>query len=434
MPRRRARIPLHVFLNARLTGTLTRQASGAIEFRYAPGWLAWEHALPVSLSLPLREERFSGGSVQAVFDNLLPDGDAMRRRIAEQVHAQGHDVFSLLAAIGRDCVGALQMLPEGEEPGPAGAVAGKVATPQTIAQTVRELAEVPLGMRDEGEFRISIAGAQEKTALLRWRGRWHIPSGSTATTHILKPQIGRLRNGVDLSQSVENEYLCLRLAKAFGLRVAGAEISDFDNVRVLVVERFDRHWTRNGRLLRVPQEDFCQALGVPSAHKYELDGGPGIREALELLRGSDDPEADQKAFFRAQIIFWLLGATDGHAKNFSVHLLPGGRFRLAPTYDIMSVQPYIDAHQLPWKRAKLAMAIGDRRRRQLNSVMPRHFLQTAGRARMHARGVEQTLAEITGTVEHALGAAEADLPDGFPKKLAASIFAGVRARAKLLTQ
>ncbi|MGH8310638.1 MAG: HipA N-terminal domain-containing protein, partial [Steroidobacteraceae bacterium] len=87
MPRRRARIPLHVFLNARLTGTLTRQTSGAIEFRYAPGWLAWEHALPISLSLPLREERFSGGSVQAVFDNLLPDGDAMRRRIAEQVHA-----------------------------------------------------------------------------------------------------------------------------------------------------------------------------------------------------------------------------------------------------------------------------------------------------------------------------------------------------------
>lgn len=309
-------------------------------------WLSWAHALPISLSLPLREDPYSGEPVMAVFDNLLPDSESVRRQIAERVQATGSDAYSLLAKLGRDCVGALQLLPEGIEPGTPGAVQGHAASTHDIARKLAALAHSPLGVSEDEEFRISIAGAQEKTALLRWRNRWHIPRGTTATTHILKPQIGRLPSRIVLSQSVENEYLCLKLTKAFGLPSAEVAIEDFEDQRVLVVERFDRLWSRGRkRLLRVPQEDCCQALSVPPGLKYESDGGPGMNDVLDLLQGSDESESDRRSFLKAQLIFWLLGATDGHAKNFSVFLHPGGRFGMTPLYDVMSAQPALDAHQ-----------------------------------------------------------------------------------------
>ena len=341
MPRRPAHAPLAVFLNGRLVGELRRSASGAVDFRYDPSWLSWEHAIPVSLSLPLREQRFVGAPVIAVFENLLPDDEPIRRAMAARVKAPGADVYSLLSAVGRDCVGALQFLPQGEEPGEAGAISGRAISPEEIARIIANLAAAPLGLDEEGEFRISLAGAQEKTALLHWQGKWHVPHGATATTHILKPRIRERRGGVDLSDSVENEYLCMKLAGALGLPVAPVEIHTFAGEQVLVVERFDRLWTRDNRLLRIPQEDCCQALAVPPALKYEPEG-PGMADILNLLKASDDPAEDQKLFLKAQIVYWLLGATDGHAKNFSLRLMPGGRFRMTPLYDIMSTQPYVD--------------------------------------------------------------------------------------------
>src|SRR5882672_7311708 len=259
MARKRAHRPLNVFLNSRPVGRLTKKPSGAIDFEYEPSWLTWEHTFPVSLSLPLREDRYVGEPVVAVFDNLLPDNDEIRRRVAERTHADGTDAYSLLAAIGRDCVGALQFLPDGSEPGPAGEVRGEAVDDTRIAGIIAELNVAPLGIRDDDEFRISIAGAQQKTALLFWNGGWHIPRGCTATTHILKPQIGVRRDGVDLSRSVENEHFCMKMTAALGLPTARTEIVDFRDQRVLAVERFDRTWTSDHRLLRIPQEDCCQA-------------------------------------------------------------------------------------------------------------------------------------------------------------------------------
>ena len=183
MVRRRARIPLNVFLGSRLVGCLHRQRSGAVEFQYDPSWLDWEHTLPVSISLPLREDRYLGDPVMAVFDNLLPDPESMRRRVAERIGAEGHDAYSLLAKLGRDCVGALQILPEGQEPGPAGLVEGRAVDDAEIAGKIQNLERAPLGLDDDAEFRISIAGTQEKTAFLYLNERWHIPRGTTATTH-----------------------------------------------------------------------------------------------------------------------------------------------------------------------------------------------------------------------------------------------------------
>lgn len=178
--------------------------------------------------------------------------------------------------MGRDCVGALQFLPEDSELPPAGAIDARVLSDAEIADILADLGRNPLGIGDDQDFRISLAGAQQKTALLYWKDAWHLPHGTTATTHILKPQIGKLPSGLDLSNSVENEYLCLKLVKALGVPVANAEIIDFAGKRVLVVERFDRQWTRDKRLLRLPQEDCCQALSIPPSRKYESDGGPGI--------------------------------------------------------------------------------------------------------------------------------------------------------------
>jgi serine/threonine-protein kinase HipA len=432
MPRRRRLQRLNVFLNSRHIGQLNRETSGAIDFRYDPDWLAWDQTLPVSLSLPLREERYLGAPVVAVFDNLLPDNPGIRKRLAEQVGAEGVDAFSLLAALGRDCVGALQFMPEDAEPGPAGAVDGHEVAVAEVSAMLRNLARNPLGIDSDDDFRISIAGAQEKTALLRKEGRWLKPVGATATTHILKPQIGKLSNGIDLSNSVENEFLCLTLTKAFGLPSAAVEMATFDGEAALVVERFDRFWTSDARLLRVPQEDCCQALSVPWTQKYEKEGGPGIVSIAKLLAGSDIPDADQRHFLKSIIAFWLLGATDGHAKNFSIFLSPGGGFHMTPLYDVLSTQPNVDAGQIRHNQFKLAMAVGRSRHYVLGSIATRHFIETAGQAGFGRRTSTSVIDELLETVPGALDQTLAAIPPGFPEAIAASVTRGVKNRLEQL--
>jgi serine/threonine-protein kinase HipA len=432
MGRRPVHAPLNVYLNARPVGQLRRESSGAIDFKYDKDWLAWESAIPVSVSLPLREDRYIGATVSAVFDNLLPDSDDIRRRVAERSRAGGADAYHLLAAIGRDCVGALQFLPADIDPGEAGAIDARAVSDQEIAETVSNLARNPLGIGDDEDFRISIAGAQKKTALLYWKNKWHVPHGTTATTHIIKPQIGRLPNGIDLANSVENEYFCLELVAAFNLPAAKSNILDFAGTRVLAIERFDRTWTRDGRLLRLPQEDCCQALSVPPTRKYESDGGPGICKIMEFLRGSDTPDLDRTVLFKAQIVFWLLGATDGHAKNFSIRLAPGGRFHLAPLYDIMSAQPGRDAGQIRQNQMKLAMAVGSSRHYAVHTITGRHFVQTGIASGLSAKLVTSLIEEINDTAAKSIDKARATLPKDFPVKLAASIADGAIQRLKSL--
>lgn len=432
MARPRTRAPLDVYLNARIVGRLNRQSSGAIDFRYDPAWLRWEHALPISLSLPLREDRYVGAPVVAVFDNLLPDSQPIRRRMAERLNAEGTDAYSLLSKIGRDCVGALQLLPEGMAPGLPGTVDGRPVNDTYISKVLTDLGVIPLGVDENEEFRISLAGAQEKTALLFWRDKWNVPHGSTPTTHIFKPQIGRLPNGIDLSHSVENEFFCLRLAAAFGLPTAAATIASFKGTLALVIERFDRLWTSDGRLLRLPQEDCCQALSIPPTQKYESHGGPSMVSILELLKGSNQPDADRRTFLKAQIFFWLIGATDGHAKNFSIFLQPGARFQLTPLYDIMSVQPAVDARQLAWNKMKLALSVGKSRHYAVKQIAPRHFIETAAKGGVPNGVVQGIFKELETSEESAIAAATNNLPRTFPKQLSVSILRGLRLRMGLI--
>jgi len=428
--RKRTYAPLNVFLNSRLLGQLNREKSGAVRFQYHSEWINWEHAIPVSISLPLRADQFTGAPVLAVFENLLPDYDPIRRRVAERVGANGTDAFSLLTEIGRDCIGALQFLPEDQTPQPSNELAGTVLSEADVASLLKDLDVTPLGIRSENSFRISVAGAQEKTALLYNNGDWIQPSGTTPTTHIIKPQIGKLHNGIDLSNSVENEYVCLKLMKSFGLATANVEIGQFNKQKALLIERFDRRWTDDGRVVRLPQEDCCQALSVPPTAKYQSEGGPGILEIMDILRGSDEPIDDRRTFFKANILFWLIGATDGHAKNFSLALSSRGRFNMTPLYDVLSVQPSVDKKNLSHKDFKLAMRVGQSNQYNVERIRGRHFIDTG----VQAGAITELFEEIGKSADDAVEKTFSTLPKGFPKALTDSLAKAVKHRLKRLQE
>ena len=419
MPRKAARAPLNVFLNGQLVGQLAKKADGAVSFSYTTQWLERSDAFPVSLSLPLRATRFTGERVSAVFENLLPDSKPIRTRVAERVGAAGTDAYSMLAEIGRDCVGALQFLPDGVEPGSLAAIEGTPVDDAQIEAILKNLAKAPLGLNQDDDFRISIAGAQEKTALLRRGERWLKPTGTTPTTHLFKPQIGQLPNGIDLSNSVENEYFCLKLMSAFGLKANAAEMATFGETRTLIIERFDRLWAGDGRLLRLPQEDCCQAFSVAPTRKYENEGGPGIPAILDLLQGSDDHQGDQIAFLQSQMIFWLIGATDGHGKNYSIALLPGGRFRLTPFYDVLTAEPSLSAHQMGRNQMKLAMAVGAKRHYRMSEIHGRHFVETARAANMPDALTRRAVDGVMERCEAAFASVADELPKEFPQHILA---------------
>lgn len=401
MGRRRIHAPLDVLINGRRAGRLHKEAGGGVSFTYDPDWLSWENRFPISLSLPLRPAAWRGASVTAVFDNLLPDSAAVRKQVAERTGAQGVDSYSLLEQIGRDCIGAMQFLPDGADVGAPGTIEAEEISDREIEALLANLPRAPLGINPDEGFRISVAGAQEKTALLFHEGRWKRPLGTTPTTHILKPELGEIQMAwgpVDLRHSVDNEHYCLALMRAFGLPTAKTHIATFGSRRVLVVERFDRLWRADGRLLRLPQEDFCQALSVPSSRKYQDRGGPGVRAILEQLRESDDPLRDQALFFKSQVVFWLIGATDGHAKNFSLFLRPEGRFELTPFYDVLTAQPLFDAGQITHRAYRLAMSAGVSVRYRILGLHGRHFVESGKAAGLGPALMRRVLDEI---MEHA---------------------------------
>ncbi len=420
---------LGVFMNGVAVGDLDRERSGALSFTYDPAWLERPRPLPISRKFPLQENPYTGQSVRDYFDNLLPDDRQVRERVAARAQAGGTQAFDILEAVGRDCVGALQFYPMGEDPGPVKTVKGRPISNPEIASLLRNLRVNPLGINREQDFRISLAGAQSKTALLQQEGKWFLPEGATPTTHILKPMIGQVPDGPDLSLSVENEWICLRLLKAFGLRAAQAEIANFEGIKVLAVARFDRSWVGK-KLYRLPQEDLCQALGFGPEMKYESDHGPGIQDILSLLNESDERDQDRREFMKAQLVFWLIAAIDGHAKNFSLFIRPSG-FALAPLYDVMSAEPHINPKTLPIQKVKLAMSVGNKHYK-VREILPRHWIQTAAKSRFD--GIEVLMSEVAHATSNAIQAVSDELPKGFPSEVSDRIFHAMEARAKVLAK
>jgi len=432
---------LAVWANGVRVATWRMPARGDTELLYEAAWRESDSGRPLSLSLPfgVGNSPLRGQAVQSYFDNLLPDSADIRKRLAGRFRTDSTDPFDLLAAIGRDCVGAVQLLPLDDAPLGYDRIDGTPMSDEQIAAHLQGMvAPATPGQGADDDFRISIAGAQEKTALLWHEGEWLMPRGATPTTHILKLPLGLVGNmKADLTTSVENEWLCMQLLRAFELPVANTSIRDFAGRRVLCVERFDRQLHSSGTwIMRLPQEDFCQVYGIPPTRKYEADGGPGLPEIARVLASSERAEQDIAIVLQAQILFWMLAATDGHAKNFSIQLLPRGRYQLTPLYDVVSILPIMgDApNQFRRHKAKLAMAVsGKNRHYKLMEIQRRHFNAMApscGYGQSAEPLIERILERVPGAIEEV----NAQLPAGFPQRVVDAIFTGLQDAAAALRQ
>jgi serine/threonine-protein kinase HipA len=366
---------LNVIVGDAMAGRLVRHKGAKLEFTYDREYLANRALTPLSISMPLRAEPYPDQVINPWLWNLLPDNDAVLDRWSRQFHVSATSAFSLLStSVGEDCAGAVRFV-RPDDTDRALARQGTVAwlSDEDVAERLRELRKDTsdwLGSTFTGQF--SLAGAQAKTALLYQDGCWGVPSGSTPTTHILKPAIAGL-NEHDL-----NEHLCLDAARRSGLLAARTQIRRFGDETALVVSRYDRT-ARDGRIIRVHQEDLCQGLGLPPSKKYQNDGGPGVRDAATMLRRVMPPRIADLAISRfadALIWNWLIGGTDAHAKNYSL-LLSGRQVRLAPLYDIASALPY----RIHERKLRLAMKIGSEY--QLNPYRNR-WPAAAGDLGLHA--------------------------------------------------
>ena len=437
MARPANRHALGVWMNGIPVGRWSLGANGIDEFRYESSWLQHDLARPISLSLPLGESTLRGNVVSSFFDNLLPDSTDIRQRIRSRYGAASSSAFDLLAEIGRDCVGAVQLLPVDERPAQQELIEGRKVSDREIAEILKGLTAVgALGRLSDEEFRISLAGAQEKTALLRYENHWLIPHGSTPSTHIVKLPLGKIGGlGLDMSHSVENEWLCSKLASATGLATANCEIRRFGDVTALIVERFDRRFSGTKKsIVRIPQEDFCQLTGTASNRKYESDGGPGIKDIMDLLLGSQDAAKDRESFFTAQILFWILAAPDGHAKNFSVFIERGGRFRLTPLYDIMSAYPLLGKGNgfIPSQKLRMAMCFsGKNRHYEWERINPGHIRETARQCGMESIP-DAILSKLIREIPKAIETTNRSLPKDFPSEVSDMIFEGMTKRISLL--
>jgi serine/threonine-protein kinase HipA len=343
---------LIALLNGKEVGRVRNDARGRLTFVYDDDWRKAPDAYPLSLSAPLAAREHGPSVVQAFLWGLLPDNELVLGRWATKFQVSARNVFALVSHVGEDCAGAVQFVTPDRLDAIRSGKEDKVEwlDESDISKRLQMLRadhgawRLP---RDTGQF--SLAGAQPKTALLLQNKLWGIPCGRIPTTHILKPPTGHFDG------HSENEHFCLMLARSLGLPAAQSKVMRFEKEIAIVIERYDRQHDGN-QIVRIHQEDVCQALGIMPTKRYQNEGGPSTADIVELVRiNSTDREADVNTFVDAIGFNWLIAGTDAHAKNYSLLLGSGPHVRLAPLYDIASILPYdeFDRHKL-----KLAMKIG----------------------------------------------------------------------------
>lgn len=342
---------LIALLGGKEVGRVQRDGHGRLSLSYSDEWRADPDAYPLSLSMPVAAREHRRSAIETFLWGLLPDNERVLERWAAKFQVSARNVFALLSHVGEDCAGAVQFVTPDRLDAIRSGAEDKIEWLEEadIAQRLKTLRTDHAAWRlpgDTGQF--SLAGAQPKTALLLDGERWGIPSGRLPTTHILKPPTGAFDG------HAENEHICLMLARSLGLPAVQSRVMKFGDEIAIVIERYDR--LRQGNdILRVHQEDICQALGIMPTKKYQNEGGPSPSDIIELLRAaSTDRDADVATFAAALGFNWLIGGTDAHAKNYSL-LLSGPLVRLAPLYDVASILPY---DKFDKRKVKLAMKIG----------------------------------------------------------------------------
>lgn len=377
---------LVALLDGKEVGRVRNDARGRLTFVYDNSWREGEGAYPLSLSMPLAAEEHGPAVVHAFLWGLLPDNERVLDRWARKFQVSARNVFALISHVGEDCAGAVQFVTPDRQEALKSGKDDKVEwlNEAAIAKRLQALREDHAAWRlprDTGQF--SLAGTQPKTALLLQKGRWGVPSGRIPTTHILKPPTGHFDG------HAENEHICLLLAGQLGFPVAETKVKQFEKEIAIVVERYDRLVVGND-IVRIHQEDICQARGIMPTKKYQNEGGPSPSDIVELLRTySTDREADIDTFVDALAFNWLIAGTDAHAKNYSLLLGSGPEVRLAPLYDIASILPYND---VDFQKMKLAMKIGDEYK--LSQIGLRQWQKFAREMRFDADKVRTGLIQI----------------------------------------
>ena len=385
---------LVVWFYDQICGTLVQNDTGDLEFTYAPEWLQSSVARPLSNSLPLRKESYSSKECQGFFGGILPE-QASREKIAKNLGISSKNDFGLLEHIGGECAGAVSFARAGEnlqfqEDGK------RSLDLDLFARILREIPLRPLMAGEEG-VRLSLAGAQPKLAVRMEGEKAFLPLGSTPSTHIIKPAL-REYKGI-----VQNEAYCMMLAAKIQLNAAHVDIRFVEELECLLIERYDRLPVTQmrrftGKVERLHQEDFCQALGIISERKYQNEGGPALSDCFQLVREiSSRPVIDLRALLDAAIFNYLIGNCDAHGKNFSLLYSPlqlKPTARLAPLYDLICTRVY------PELSSKMAMKIGGEYEHA--KVLPRHFEMLAEEAGLSPPRTLERVANMSRSILSAL--------------------------------
>ncbi len=380
---------LDVYLHQQLVGQLVQDDHGQMLFNYTAEWLVSKNAMALSHSLPLRKEPFIRNECRGFFGGILPE-ESKREMVAKNLGISARNDFAMLEQIGGECAGAITFLPEGETP-PAERHNYRPLSDENLAGVLKILPRRPL-MAGEDGIRLSLAGAQDKIAVHVKDGVISIPLGGAPSTHILKPAIERFAG------TVHNEAYCMTLAAAVDLPVAAVSTHEVSGIEYLLVERYDRSHDEAGNVERVHQEDFCQALGIPSDMKYQSEGGVSLPQSFSLLRTvSSMPVIDLGRLLDAVIFNVLVGNNDAHGKNFSL-VYQAGQARMAPLYDVLCTAYYSELS------SKMAMKLGGEYNAEM--LFARHFERLADDAGLGKALVKKRVIELADSVLEALGSME----------------------------
>lgn len=390
---------LAVLLRGQIVGDWSRNHLGQYTFSYRENYRSTGR-IPLSPALPISDTRFGHQAVAAYVEGLLPENPEVRAVWASELKTS-ETAFDLLAAMGRDCVGAVQFAHEDA----LDELAQRAADYRLVTDT--EIGERLAALRATGaswtlpDEHWSLPGVQEKFTLARLGDRWHVARGAAASTHIVKPGVTRLMHQAVL------EYATMQVAARLGLTVAATELADFAGETAIVITRFDRYHDLASAVHRLHQVDFCQAMGRMPANKYEERNGPRAAELAAMLRReSARAEQDVRRFSDAVLFNYVVGAPDAHAKNFALLYPPRGGPRMAPLYDLSSALAY-EPRAGGYDLSSVAMSIGGRRK--LGQVLEKNFERHADEMKLDHTERLARVADMAAAVPDAFRSALAGI-------------------------